>query len=466
MSEQTDEKAIVTLADDLLGAYIIFRRPEGGALLTYEQLLDKLKKANVVYGINHEELRRLSGDPDKLYDQETKVASGLPPEDGHNAWIEFRFKMTRDKTPKVLPDGSVDHHAMEYAESVRKGSVVAELFAEGAGTNGVNVLGAAIEAKPGKPKVLPVGKNTEVSPDGLKLLAKIDGMIEIVNSKICVIPVLDIRGDIGPATGNLNFIGDITIRGNVLSGYNVSATGSVRVTGCVEASVVRAGGDIVIEQGVKGLSPAKVSEGVLVARGNITSKFIEEATVTANGTVRADTLLNSTVKSYSNIVIAGKKGNITGGKTYALETVICDTAGSNAGAGMKLMCGLTDEETEGYRTAGEEIERLNTLLEDERSAIKMLENSPGLNAVQAKRLNESQKKVEAYQAAMEDKKNLRRIIESAKNRRIAGKIVVNKTLYPPADITINRFTKTYGIEKQVNVMFYVKDGDIVAASNV
>jgi len=171
MADETDEKVKITIARDLLSAYVTFRRPEGGKLLTYGQLASLVEEAKVTYGVNHEELRRLAGNPDKEYDQEIVIAAGLPPDDGHNARIEFRFRIAREITPKVLPDGSVDHHALDYAESVRKGGVLAEMSKESEGTAGINVFGEEIPAKPGKPRVLPQGKNTEISGDGLKLLA-------------------------------------------------------------------------------------------------------------------------------------------------------------------------------------------------------------------------------------------------------------------------------------------------------
>ena len=415
MTMQIDEKASVTISKDLLSAFITFKRPEGGELLTYDQLLAILDNAHVTFGIDHEELKRLAGNPDKKYDVSITIASGEAPENGQNAKVDFKFKIVRDKTPKVLPDGSVDHHILDFAESVHKGDVLAEIKKETEGRPGKNVFGFEMLAKPGRPLPLLVGKNTELTEDGLQLIASSDGMVNIVGSRITVIPVLEIIGDIGPTTGHITFSGDVKIKGNVLTGYNVSAEGSVHIVGCIEASEVRADGDIIIEHGVKGLTPAKLPGGVLYAKGNITSKFIEGAIITALGTIRADSILNSTVKSYSSIIISGKKGNITGGLTYALEEIICEYIGSNSGKKTYLMSGLINDELENYRR--------------------------------------------------NEKSDQRTAIENAIEKKHSGRIVVNKTAYPPLEITINKATAQYLVEEFYNTTFRVKGGDIFASPN-
>ena len=56
-----------------------------------------------------------------------------------------------------------------------------------------------------------------------------------------MLPVLEISGDVGPATGNINFVGSM-VKGNVKSGFVITADGDVEVYGIVEAAKVEAGG--------------------------------------------------------------------------------------------------------------------------------------------------------------------------------------------------------------------------------
>ena len=86
------------------------------------------------------------------------------------------------------------------------------------------VLDQEIPAKSGKNVPLPQGRNTEISEDGTQLLASIAGSVEFTGRSFQVKPVLEISGNVDFSTGDLDFLGDINICGNVLSGFTVRAT--------------------------------------------------------------------------------------------------------------------------------------------------------------------------------------------------------------------------------------------------
>ena len=65
--------------------------------------------------------------------------------------------------------------------------------------------------------------------------------------------MLDIPGNVDFSTGSINFLGDINIKGDVLSGFTVRAMGNIHVDGVIEAgSAVEAGGDLVVVKGILG----------------------------------------------------------------------------------------------------------------------------------------------------------------------------------------------------------------------
>ncbi len=70
--------------------------------------------------------------------------------------------------------------------------------------------------------------------------------------------------------GNINFPGDVEIKGNVISNLTVTATGNIEILGAVEAASIIAGKNIVLKTGIQGMD-----KGVLQAGGNITARFIE-----------------------------------------------------------------------------------------------------------------------------------------------------------------------------------------------
>ena len=86
---------------------------------------------------------------------------------------------------------------------------------------------------------------------------------------------MDSPGDVDFSTGYLNFLGDINIQGDVISGFTVRAMGSVHVGGVVEAgSTVEAGGDLIVVKGILG-------DGSTVIRSHrsLFSKYIENSTI-------------------------------------------------------------------------------------------------------------------------------------------------------------------------------------------
>jgi uncharacterized protein (DUF342 family) len=117
----------------------------------------------------------------------------------------------------------------------------------------VDVLGQPIFPKPGKDMPMPLGKN--VYADGNRIRAAIAGQLQLVNNKLHVSPVIEIKGDVDLSTGNVEFVGNVVVRGSVQSGFTVKADGNVEIFGSVSGGTVE-GANIVIRMGIQGCSAA------------------------------------------------------------------------------------------------------------------------------------------------------------------------------------------------------------------
>ena len=121
------------------------------------------------------------------------------------------------------------------------------------GEPGYTVLNQEIPAKSGKAVPLPKGRNTEINAEGDALVALMAGHVEFTGHNFQVKPVLDIAGNVDFSTGNIKFLGDVNIKGDVLTGFTVRAMGSIWVGGVIEAgSTVEAGGDLTVVKGILG----------------------------------------------------------------------------------------------------------------------------------------------------------------------------------------------------------------------
>ena len=98
------------------------------------------------------------------------------------------------------------------------------------GENGFNILGEIVPGKKGKDLLLKYDPKSayEVEEDGkIVLRSRLSGVIGEVNGMLSVKKHLVIAGDLGLETGNITFDGSIQIKGTVMAGYSVVATGDI-----------------------------------------------------------------------------------------------------------------------------------------------------------------------------------------------------------------------------------------------
>jgi uncharacterized protein (DUF342 family) len=145
-----------------------------------------------------------------------------------------------------------------------------------------------------------------------------------------------VRGDIGPATGNLEFVGSVSITGGVGTGYRVRAAGDIEIQGGVEGGNVEAGGNISIRYGIRGNG----DQVRVMAAGVVRAKFIEYAVVKAGGSVYAtDGIIQSSVEAGGKVEVLGNRGSIVGGRVTARESVSARDLGSPNGIPTEVVVG-------------------------------------------------------------------------------------------------------------------------------
>ena len=165
-----------------------------------------------------------------------------------------------------------------------------------------------------------------LSEDGRKLISQVNGHVILENDKVIVSNVLELV-DIDNSTGDIEYNGDVTIKGNILAGFSVKAKGDVVVQGVVEGATVIAGGNITFNRGIQGMNKAVIKAG-----GNIVSKFIESVSlVESGGNIESDSILHSRVVAKGFIKATGKKGLIIGGDVKATSFIEAKTIGNEMG---------------------------------------------------------------------------------------------------------------------------------------
>ena len=264
-----DEKFDIIVSKDRMLAEVKFKAPfKNGNVLSKQQILDKISESNVVFGLDFSDIENFICNRD--YNKSYVIAKGIQPEESKNGFLEYHVDISKKTTkPKVLEDGTLDYRELNMFESVHKDQTLVTRVDAIKGADGRNVYDEVVPSKlPKEAPTLAQGKNTRISEDGKLLLSNIDGCVAMKGKTVNILPVLEIESDVDTSIGNIEFIGSILIKGNVLSGFTVSAGGDIDILGVVEDSNIIANGNISIAKGVQGGGKARI-----IASENINLNF-------------------------------------------------------------------------------------------------------------------------------------------------------------------------------------------------
>lgn len=213
---------------------------------TIEEAKVILKNKGIVYGILEEELiKAISEGTGKSI----VVAKGQEPVDGTNDRLVPKFK---DNDHLIEVNGRVDFYSIGKVASVEEGELVAEKIPGDEGKPGINILGAKTNQRRGRKYNLTAGKGTRISEDGLKVYAKTQGRPDIKGWVVSVNEVYEIKTDVDVSTGNIEFVGDVVIKGNIKEGMKVRAGNDVILFGNITGGEIIAGGNVVVKSNIIG----------------------------------------------------------------------------------------------------------------------------------------------------------------------------------------------------------------------
>jgi uncharacterized protein (DUF342 family) len=316
----------VEISQEKTEAYITVTRVDSSQKILAQDILTALKKSGVVKGILIPRIREIEEKNDT--EPRTLVARAVEPIKGKDGEIIYFFDaFGENKKPRLDEFGNADFRMLDLFESVNSGDVLCKIIPGMEGMPGYNVMGEEIPAVDGITPELPIGKDTTVNPNKPnELISSIDGSPRLSSGKVSVEPILNIRGDIGLATGNVDFVGSIKISGKISEGFMVKAQDDVYINETCESVTIESGKDIILKCGIRAEHNA-----VLMAAGDVRAKFLEGATVVAGGEVVVqEYCYHCNIKAGSSVKVMGKKGYVAGGRISAKNNVFVKKLGSRA----------------------------------------------------------------------------------------------------------------------------------------
>lgn len=312
----------VNVSEDKMQANIRILEDKEGTVVDFDTIVSTLKQHKVTYGLKEELIKSIAETGE--YDEYYTVAEGMKPKHGTDARIDYKKNLEASMKPKLDDKGNVDYLNVDNYISVKQDEVLAVFIPAVKAVTGFDVYGKPVRGREGKNRSLPIGKNVKLLEDKVTMVAKVDGLLQMLGGKISVSPVLAVNSDVDTMTGNIDFIGAVKVYGNVCAGMKIRCKGSVEVNGTVEAAIIEADGDVIINGGIKGMDKAIISAG-----GNVTSRYIERACVKAKGTITANSIIQGKIETEDKVHVTGSNGSIIGGTITAAKSVVCKKLGSH-----------------------------------------------------------------------------------------------------------------------------------------
>lgn len=313
-------------------------------LITRDSLIAYLRGREVQpHCVSQSELDLLVADvaSDPANQHERVVAKGRMPEHGKNASIELtseigeRFKRIQQRKEAFLiaqeensfdsDEGcAIDFYNESSFVTAHSGEHIANFIPHTDGTDGIDIYGRPIAAKPGKPITNPTDGSCQVDRDG-RIIAMQDGLVQILGERISINSTLNIPGFVDFSTGNVNFPGTIVIEKGVRDRFRVDSDLDIEIHKLVEAAHLHADNNIKLHQGMAGRE-----SGTINAEGNLDSGYLDavDATIMGNCIIEKE-VTNCTIRISGRI--EAKSATIRGGLIEVARGGIVGVLGSSGG---------------------------------------------------------------------------------------------------------------------------------------
>lgn len=457
-----DGSMTVEITEDEMKVFVHFVPPRFfGRHMEVEDVVDSLKRAGVVVGINEQ---RISEYLEKMeYAHPLLAAEGQPPRHGKDASVDYKVKI--DKSSINLSEderGQVDFKNLDILENVVVGQVLAVKIPAQDGIPGRTVTNRVLPARSGKDIPMRYGKGTILSEDGMELTAEINGQVVFQAGKIMVEPVFFVKGDVSFETGNIVFLGSVVVGGSVQDNFVVKAAGNIEVKGSVQKAFLEAEGDVIVRQGIMGREEAKIES----TGGSIYANFVQSANCYAEkDVIVSEGILHSKVDAGNRILCHGRRARIVGGVIRAGEEVNARVIGSDSftrtevrvGINPKVLQQVSDLEAL-KQQGGEELDKIRKDV----TTLTVLKNNSGGRLPQEKeellqKLSQQKQKLETRFAEVNlELEELKAYLGMLEQK---GKVCAEQTVFPGVEIYIK--DRRYPVKDPYNyIKFTLEGGEI------
>nr|NJM04446.1 DUF342 domain-containing protein [Desulfobacula sp.] len=269
---------------------------------TTADLLDLLRQKQISYGIIED--ADIEAWISASCSGKILIAQGEKPVYGQDGKIEYYFKTDFTNPGKINEDGSIDFRERGNIPYVMKGDLLARKTPPKEGRVGVTVTGHPLPVDEVADPVFIAGSGTEFAEDSLVIRAVLDGQPHRdALGTVSINPDLIVPGDVDFETGNIDFRGNIIVKGMIKEGFTVKGINLTAKE--VEGAVIELSGDLNISAGI---TNSKIS-----AQGHIYAKYINHSTIKGfqnliiqKEIIDSDILLSGSCKNPTGHIISSR----------------------------------------------------------------------------------------------------------------------------------------------------------------
>lgn len=212
--------------------------------LDYVTIMQKLESLRVKHGFNQDEIMKAIEATEPLT---FEIATGISPKPGKDGWIELKVETKTQNGLKEKEDGRVDFREIKTIPNVERGQIIAVVHPPIPGKMGYTVMNEPLPAKQTFPIILKLGQGVLTVDD--KVVATESGRPHIEQRgqlvKVSILPKLTHQGNVDLSTGNIRFMGDVEVLGEVQERMTIDAEGDIYVHNTVMSSTLVASGAVV-----------------------------------------------------------------------------------------------------------------------------------------------------------------------------------------------------------------------------
>ena len=405
--------------------------------LSESMIRQKIEEEQIQFGIVEDAIKEIVAKfkayPKKFASLKATVAKGKPIKPSRDGYLELLVPPV--EKVKIRGDGTANFRDIKVFREVKKGDVLGKRIPPFLGENGINVYNKVVFPPPPKEADIQHGENIQYDSNTQKYIALSNGVLEEHENWLDINPVLTIDSHIGLETGNIDYLGEIMINGNIEREASVKAKGDIIVEGIIESGKVDSGGIILAKTGIN-----TKKQGRINARSDIQSNYIEHSNVLSHkNIVIGKSIVNSMIVALQDVILLSKDSAIIGSYITAYGNVEAASIGSKTGSKTVIALGKHLLNEENYKELHEKFLEFKKQFEKKLEKIGQLkeyaEKMKGrLNQVQIENMKKQFNEYKLANVQREKLKQRREDLKLSVFNHKPVRLVVRNVIYPGVEI--------------------------------